>query len=129
MPTTRTRRSRIWAPDLDDYRKQELVEGLGVCRQAGHGYGLLGEGALATAQTDWAKHGEPILSWWTGETDERFSQKPWIWPIRGGPGSRPWAWWEFDAPEAREADEAEADYIDRLNLWRRGERARWVDGD
>ena len=48
----------------------------------------------------WEKHRENILTQW----------------IAANPGTRPWAWWKFDAPEPRPEGEGEADYLGRLGL-------------
>jgi hypothetical protein len=32
------------------------------------------------------------------------------------PGSRPWAWWEYDAPEPARPRESETEYLARLGL-------------
>jgi hypothetical protein len=36
--------------------------------------------------------------------------------IASKPFSRPWAWWQFDAPEPRDKAESERDYLVRLDL-------------
>jgi hypothetical protein len=38
------------------------------------------------------------------------------------PGTRPWAWWMFDAPEPRNPDESEPDYLKRHGLLTKPER-------
>jgi hypothetical protein len=40
------------------------------------------------------------------------------------PGSRPWAWWEYDAPEPTLPRESDFDYLARCGLLTKGERAR-----
>ena len=40
------------------------------------------------------------------------------------PGCRPWAWWQFDAPEQPRDDETGLDYLRRLNLLYPGELDR-----
>jgi hypothetical protein len=135
MPTTRTRRTRALHADIDDYKRQELVEGPGACLLAGVGYlpaqnaatPAEQDAAVEAARADWARYGADLLAWWVGEDDRRFSAKPWIWAPRNGPGTRPWAWWAFDAPAARGEDESEAGYLERLNLWRPGERDRYAE--
>ena len=61
----------------------------------------------------WAEHREDLPAEW----------------IRRQPGTRPWLWWRFDAPEPRrQADsgglEAEASYLSRLGLLWPGELRR-----
>ena len=129
MPTTRTRRARTWSPRLDDYRWAALIEGPDTTLIDGKGYPALHErgasdadklAALAEARADWETHREAILTWFVG-VEMDASRKPWIWPAPGGPGTRPWAWWQFDAPEARGADETQGDYLTRLGLLLPGE--------
>lgn len=126
MPTNRTRRARSWAPDLDRHRRQELAEGPAAHLMAGVGYGELVErggvntwtaedfaAVLEAMRADWRKHGADVLATWIAEDR--------------GAGTRPYAWWAFDAPEPRDPDESESDYLDRHRLWRPGERARWLE--
>lgn len=40
-----------------------------------------------------------ILQYWWVFGGKYPCVKPWNMPFRGGPGSRPWAWLAFDAPE------------------------------
>jgi len=40
------------------------------------------------------------------------------------PGSRPWAWWVYDAPEPTLPRESDFDYLARCGLLTKGERAR-----
>ena len=40
------------------------------------------------------------------------------------PGSRPWGWWEYDAPEPALPRESELDYLARCDLLTEAERAR-----
>jgi hypothetical protein len=43
-----------------------------------------------------------------------------VW-VQERPGTRPWAWWQYDAPEDRPMDESEAAYLRRLDLLTPGE--------
>ena len=45
------------------------------------------------------------------------------------PGNRPRVWWEFDAPEARDEDETEPEYLSRLGLLSEEEAAALEDTD
>ncbi|HIF01038.1 MAG TPA: hypothetical protein EYQ63_29525 [Fuerstia sp.] len=36
--------------------------------------------------------------------------------IHERPGTRPWAWWQFDAPEKRNDNETETEFLRRLSL-------------
>ncbi|MPY75301.1 MAG: hypothetical protein GEU87_13675, partial [Alphaproteobacteria bacterium] len=53
----------------------------------------------------WQKHREMLLRWWVlpcseGPSALEFVDKifPWF-CVSGYPGTRPWAWWRFDAPD------------------------------
>jgi hypothetical protein len=41
--------------------------------------------------------------------------------MAGRPGTRPWAWREFDAPEPLGEHESERDYLERVSLFMSGE--------
>jgi hypothetical protein len=110
---------------LDDYRLGELlVSGPGGCLLAGVGYmpaqsaATLDDHAAAmkAAEEDWAVHGEGLTRWWVEG-----------WPhgtiTPGGPGTRPWAWWQFSAPAPRSPGETEAAYLKRHRLLLPGEAA------
>jgi hypothetical protein len=56
-------------------------------------------------------YGEKDLPAWGDVRDELLPQ--WI---REHPGTRPFAWWEQEAPEPRREGEAELDYLMRHNL-------------
>lgn len=134
MPTNRTRRSRQWSPDLDDYKRAELLKGLGASLLAGKGYlpnqnhstGADKEAAWAEARADWSRFGEDLTRWWVAGVSEPMV-RPWTWVMPGGPGTRPWAWWEFKAREPRQPDESEADYLSRLGLLLPGEAKALAD--
>jgi hypothetical protein len=42
--------------------------------------------------------------------------------IKAHPGRRPWAWWQWDAPEPRREGEAEDDYLARHGLLTESEK-------
>ena len=112
MPTNRTRRSRLWQAELDDYRRLQLLEGPDAVLLAGVGYlHSLAVGpfdrapaadqatVLAEMEADWRVHGPALLAWWNeGDAAPRFSGKPWLFPLAGGPGCLPWAAEQFGAP-------------------------------
>jgi hypothetical protein len=129
MPTNRKRRARAWSPDLNDYERQLLLDGPEAVLIAGEGFrGLTHFAASAAeraasmgdARAAWVIHGPALLRWWLGEGEDA-TRKPWAWVAPGGPGTRPWAWWQFDAPEPRDADETQADYLIRHGLLLPGE--------
>ena len=70
---------------------------------------------------DWKMHRERLLHWWITGENKPQGMKPWTFVMTGRPGTRPWAWWEFDAPEPLGGDESERDYLQRLNLFLPGE--------
>ena len=70
---------------------------------------------------DWAAHRERLLSWWITGENKPQGMKPWTFVITGLPGTRPWAWWEFDAPEPLGEHESERDYLQRFDLFLPGE--------
>jgi len=45
--------------------------------------------------------------------------------INHNPGSRPWAWWTFEAKHPAAESETTAEYLTRHKLWTRGERTRF----
>ena len=110
MPTNRTRRTRAWQATLDDYRRQQLIEGPDECLIAGVGY-LTGRKwfremteaeqaeVLTEMERDWRVHGPDLMAWWNaGEDAPRFSPKPWIFPRTGSPDRQPWAAQHFANP-------------------------------
>src|SRR5687768_2858806 len=136
MPTKRTLRARLWSPELDDFKRQELLEGVGASLLAGRGYlpnqNASTEAERAEAETaaraDWAKHGDELVTWWVFGTASP-TVRPWTWTLPAGPGTRPWAWWQFSAPSSLEPDKTEATYLRRLNLLLPGEAERLPDAD
>jgi hypothetical protein len=52
------------------------------------------------ARADWLEHRDEILSYWTQPREEwlRADKVGFANPPPGGPGTRPAAWWWFDAP-------------------------------
>ena len=108
-----------------EYCVYELLTGK-VSALRGKGYGDPdAEGRdIDAMRSDWAKYGDALTAWWVGETTQRVLTKPWLFVVPGGPGSRPWGWWEFDAPEDQREDETEVEYLRRHGLLRPGEEAR-----
>jgi hypothetical protein len=70
---------------------------------------------------DWKMHRERLLHWWITGENKPQGMKPWTFVMTGRPGTRPWAWWEFDAPEPLGEHESERNYLQRLNLFLPGE--------
>lgn len=94
MPTKRTKTSRNRRrTDLADWQVEYLFTGGGCCpenpatcccSEDKPGFGFLCE--FFRAGEVWADYRDALMVDW----------------VRLHPGSRPWAWWQFDAPEPRE---------------------------
>jgi hypothetical protein len=131
MPTNRTRRARLWQGKLDDHKIEQMLEGPDRCLLGGVGYiarvffwnmdNAQKAELLAEMESDWRVHSQSLLAWWINLDARPICSVPWIFPVQGGPGTRPWAWWEFDAPEPLPGDETERAYLKRLNLFVPGE--------
>jgi hypothetical protein len=79
--------------------------------------------AEARRRAAWERHGEALTAWWVAglPDDEGPSRFHRVTP--GGPGTRPWAWWRYSAPERRRRGESEAAYLRRRGLLLPGEDA------
>ncbi|WP_339857950.1 hypothetical protein [Pseudohongiella acticola] len=101
MATNRKRRSRANnAGFADKYCRQELLTG--PCLLAGLGYFTYGaEDAcdLERMKADWQRHKRELMAEW----------------IADNPGTRPFAWWQFEASEPRLPAESDSEYLERLN--------------
>ncbi len=60
----------------------------------------------------WAVLGAGLTAAWSRGEARRADGAP----PRGAPGTRPWGWWEYEAPGPRRPGEAEADYLRRHGL-------------
>ena len=133
MPTTRTRRSRVWQSELSPYRILSLMKGPDYVLLAGHGYYPPERGGLPDRATveqksdaeaemarDWALHKERLLRWWVFD-ENGPPMKPWTFVGTPNPKTRPWAWWQFDAPQPLPEGETQRQYLERLNLLLPGE--------
>lgn len=79
--------------------------------------GRAGCGSLEWAEDHRRGMGRPTLrDLWNLHRDSVFPQ--WI---ERNPGTRPRAWWCFDAPAARRKDESERQYLERHKLLVEGE--------
>jgi len=83
----------------------------------------------------WQRHREELLAFWLQDPDKWEKANPdrdqWVEPIPGGPGSRPWGFWEYEAPEPRreypgrpigQERESQIHYLRRLDLLTDAER-------
>lgn len=93
------RRAKIRREGFTPERRFQLITGYDWFRDA---YGDGGRFDHEAAHRDWNEHREEILEAWL-QRDEAG---------RGGPGTRPWAWWAFDAPrELRRVVEGEVPWL------------------
>ena len=113
MPVKRTlaKRSRR----LDDYKRQQLLEGPDSVLLAAVGYlaptrtlrfseATPEEQAaiLADMERDWLTHGPELMAWWKQGADADLSRhKPWAYVVAGGPETLPWAATQFGIDETR----------------------------
>lgn len=82
--------TRTSSPSLDPARRQQLLTGFSPWLSTGPA-----EDPDSWQQL-WRRHWAELLSWWTQDpADHEGPGSP------GGPGTRPWGWWEYDAPEPR----------------------------
>lgn len=86
------------------------------------------EAFIDDVRRDWEAFGDQLLSWFVGgaKYEERptclGSSKPKPWLLYcDRPGKRPWAWWQFDAPEPLTDDETQFEYLQRHDLLLPGE--------
>ena len=111
MPTTRkrTRRSRR---EIEDWQIEFLLHGR-VLRPDGRPslrpllFERRWDGCFArtAAAALWAERREELMASWVQER----------------PGTRPWGWWQYDAPEDRPEGESEAGYLRRHGFLTPGE--------
>ena len=106
------KRRRGKARHLDDFCRQQLLEGPEFCTRASRGMGYLvpygaatfadltaeqRAEAFAAMREDWAVFGADLLAWWqSGEPDLRV--RPWAWVPEGSPNTLPWAEETFGKP-------------------------------
>ena len=98
MANTRPTRKPV-APveEVSDACREQLLTGHDFF---GDGYGHDAENdptAMERMREDWETHREEMLAKWIAER----------------PGSRPWAWWTFDAPTRRETSDGSVHPFDR----------------
>lgn len=97
MPTKRRRREIAWrGPEFSEDRREHLLLGFSLL---GKGYGR-DRGDLEAAEADWRAHRGELLAFWTQDPAawKRDNREGFYTPAPGGPGTRPWGWWVFDAP-------------------------------
>lgn len=109
MPVKRTHTKR--SRRLDDYRRQQLLEGPDSVLLAGTGYLRAAASfdqmsaddqaeAMDDMRRDWAVHGAELMAWWMlGEDAPSDGVKPWAWVPAGGPDRLPWAAEQFGLPD------------------------------
>ncbi len=115
MPVKRTLAKRRRC--LDPYKIQQLMSGPREPVLSGEGY----QGhATDEMRRDWEENRDRLLRWWVFNEDEP-PMKLWTFVGTPNPKTRPWAWWQFDAPQDAKKDEAECEYLERLGLLLPGE--------
>jgi hypothetical protein len=72
-------------------------------------------------RADWEELRDEILEWSVFGCDAWPKCPPWVFLLPEGPGFRPWAWWQFDAPEPLPEGETERAYLERHGLVLPGE--------
>ena len=111
MPAPSPYRRRTPSPTLTNEKRSQLLDGDDFLSRA---YGDDGW-KEAQARADWLEWRDELVQFWTQPPpahEARDAPHGFYNPTPGGPGTRPWAWWYFDAPEPR-----------RVTGWRRWERA------
>lgn len=132
-PTRPVRESSVGGP-LSREQKEFLLAGWGL------GGEFPDEAAMKTAWEE--NRAELMAEWFTPRGD--YTVDPMHWKEHGL-GTRPFAWWKFDAPEPRKVlrgpgiveppnvpkalYESEASYLFRLNLLTREEKAKLTPRD
>lgn len=132
--TIRQRRTR--RRGLTTYKVMELLTGQTHYPVVGYdGYGDghhtdLERFADERMRADYEGHRDALLRFWVGgdwSVTEAFEEAGL--PVKGSPflfycgepGTRPWAWWRFEAPEPLPEGEEESDYLKRHGLLLDGE--------
>ena len=75
-------------------QREELLTGLDYSALGG-GFG----GDDQIRRLAWERHRDELLAYWTGTAAAGEYRGDLGEPRPGGPGTRPWAWWTYDAPE------------------------------
>ena len=115
MPTARKRRARTWQDQLECHRIEYLMNGPGRVSAAMPNKGYP-EGAIDEMRVDLGYPSRSgCMRWWVFDENEP-SMKPWTFVPTPNPGERPWAWWQFDAPEPLPEGETERHYLERHGL-------------
>lgn len=113
MPSTRKRTRRPRRVDTEPWMTEFLLHGRCLRPDGSRSLAPLlyrreydGCFARTAAAELWAERREELMAAWALEH----------------PGSRPWAWWTFTAPEPRPEGEPEVEYLARHGLLTAGER-------
>ena len=54
-----------------------------------------------SARLAWETHRDALLAFWIQDPEAWSGNRSFATPAPGGPGTRPWGWWRFDAKVAR----------------------------
>ena len=132
MPRRRSgvRRRRARADDLSAIQREELLTGLdfSVLAHPHHGNGF--DDDDEARRRAWFAHREELLQAWTADPPDQDHRGDLGQPLLGGAGSRPWAWWRYEAPESRRQVGGEGTPLDDT-LFDFGIPRQWqaLDGD
>lgn len=101
MPTTRKRKSRIPTPEFSRQHWYHLL--VGHSWFPAEAYGEPDRFDAVAAEAAWRAHRADLLAYWAQDPAvwKRTSRADFDTPEPGGPGTRPWVWWRFEAPEPR----------------------------
>lgn len=91
------RRAKLRREGFTAAHRAQLLTGVDMFQDVyGNGARLDAE----SAQRDWAEHREALLAFWLQDPPawHRSHRRELDNPAPGGPLTRPWAWWSFDAP-------------------------------
>jgi hypothetical protein len=104
-----TRRAKLRRPGFEPQHRAQLLHGHDFFGDAygetiGHRSRTRGIFDADAARADWVENREELLAYWL-QDPTRWQRDPDVsgfhQPEPGGPGSRPAAWWWFDAPAPR----------------------------
>ena len=96
MPTNRSRRKRGRLEGFHEGRWLHLLTGTDFFSEYGS------PPNIAQMLDDYQKYRDELLDYWTQDNAKWEGEVSNLWtPEPGGPGTRPWAWWQFEAPKSR----------------------------
>jgi hypothetical protein len=97
------RRAKLRREGYEPAHAYQLLKGF-VFLHEGYGRPERDDFDAATAQADWADHRDALMAYWCQDPAAwilDLSESHWVQAKPGGLGTRPWAWWTFEAPQPR----------------------------